>query len=417
MKEIRVAILGCGTVGGGVARILLDLEQKLQKRTECKITLATIVTRSPARSSEKFSLPKELFCGSSDTLSDEECSAQMEQVMANPTIDLIVETIGGCSPFLQKIMKQALANGKHLVTANKALLAEHGDPLFSEAEKQGVQLGFEAAICGAIPIVRSITDSFAGDDIESLSGIFNGTSNYILSKMTAEKLPFDVALKLAQDKGYAEADPTLDINGGDAGHKLSLLARLAFGQKLPYDQLEKFGIENITEDDLDFAKELGCVVKMICHATVQEGKISAAVTPMMVKESNFLSKVNGAENAVLVKNKYGGAHILVGQGAGSYETASSIVADIACISRNERANKGSSSAEEGQVSGLSDLLLPYHIIFETANHHGVTGAITTAIGKQSINIDTVGHNRHNESGNAVFAVATLPCSKKDILKA
>jgi homoserine dehydrogenase len=276
-------------------------------------------------------------------------------------------------------------------------------------------VGFEAAVCGAIPIIKTIKESFTGDEIISVSGILNGTSNYILSRMFDENLDFKTALKFAQDAGYAESDPTLDISGGDAAHKLIILIKLIFGIDLNMKQLNYQGIENISATDMEYAREIDARFKLICFAKREGDYLIASVCPMMVKNENILSGVNGATNAVRFINKYSGKHILIGAGAGSSETASSIVADILFIARYN--NKFNLGLPPGNLAfkGLSHFTIPYIITFETEDRPGITGFVTTEIGKQHINIYTVSHNRHlSDKAIAMFSIETQPCTLEQI---
>jgi len=241
----------------------------------------------------------------------------------------------------------------------------------------------------------------------------NGTSNYILTKMNEEGLSFEDALKKAQELGYAEADPTLDINGHDAGHKLSILLRLAFGIDVKFEELSIKGIDNITKDDLDFAKEMDSTIKLICYAKKDNHKIYATVQPMMVKNSNFLSMIGGSTNAVKLQNRYSQEHILIGKGAGSLETGSAIVSDIVFIARYEDKILTKGHLNPLKLVNELEIEFPYNIIFETEDKPGITGLTTTAIGNQGINIDTVGHNRHNYK-KAIFSIATMPCKLSQI---
>jgi homoserine dehydrogenase len=413
MNICRVAILGCGTVGGGVARILEDLKQDLAIRAGTPIDLVKIVDLAPASSAERHGIRREFFCGTGDRVTPDEASVYINEIINDPEIDIVVETIGGTSQFLVDIVKKLLAAGKHVVTANKALLALHNAEIFGAAQAAGVQLAYEAAVCGAIPIIKTIKESFSGDQITSISGIFNGTSNYILSRMTEEGLGFNEALKLAQEKGYAEQDPTYDINGYDAGHKLLLLIKLAFGLELKFEDIAIQGIEDITADDLEAARELDSTVKLICFAEKRGDKVFASVSPMMVKNSNFLSRIGGATNAVRLINRYAGEQILIGKGAGSLETASSIVADIVFMARHSNDKLLDDSRSGVSLMEADDFESPYNITFDLDDVPGMTGLVATAIGDQGINIDTVGHNRHNVD-RAVFPVATMPCSMKQV---
>ncbi len=340
----------------------------------------------------------------------------INEIITSDEIDLVVETIGGKSDFVYNLCLEILNSGKHLVTANKALLAERGQGIFEAALKNKVKIGFEAAVCGAIPIIKTINESFTGDKVLSVSGIMNGTSNYILTRMQSDKLEFEEALKLAQEKGYAEADPSLDINGGDAGHKLILLIKLAYGIDISMDELSTTGIENITKEDIDFANEIDAKIKLIGYAKKVNGDIYATVKPMIVKNDNFLAKVDGATNAVRINNKYSGVHLLVGEGAGSSETAMSIVSDIVFIARYGEKITDTNGAHERNFADANQFVFPYLITFNTGDVPGTTGFIATAIGKQDINIETVSHNRHSDE-KAMFSLATMPCTLEQIERA
>ncbi|MCX7986663.1 MAG: homoserine dehydrogenase [Bacteroidales bacterium] len=416
MESFNVAILGCGTVGSGVAKILLDIPEELSIRANKKINLVKIVDLYPGKSASTYNLPIDLFCGGGKDLTREEASRYIEEIITDSSINLVVETIGGTSDYLHDVMLRVLKSGKHLVTANKAMLAEKGNDLFSAAQQNNVLLGYEASVCGAIPIIKTIRESFTGDKIIEISGILNGTSNYILSTMQNEGLDFPTALKNAQEAGYAEADPTLDINGGDAAHKLTILIRLAFGANIDYFSLHKEGIDQISKEDIDFANEMGCSIKLICYARQMNGKIFAAVKPMMVKSENFLSKVNGATNCVQVNNLYSGKHYFVGKGAGSLETASSVVSDIVFAARYEQKAISMPELKNCELIEAGSIMLPYNITFATEDRPGITGLVTTAIGSQNINIDTVSHNRHNKE-KAYFSVVTMPCTLNQVKQA
>jgi len=413
MKAMNIAIFGCGTVGGGVAQIVLELQESLKERASTSICLKKIVELEPAKASERFSIPLSYFCGNGSSLSPAEANRHIDEIIASSEIDLVIETIGGKSDFVHDLCLRVINSGKHLVTANKALLAERGKDIFEAAEKMNVKIGFEAAVCGSIPIIKTIKESFTGDKVLSVSGIMNGTSNYILTQMQGEKLGFDQALKLAQQNGYAEADPSLDINGGDARHKLLLLIKLAFGIDVVKDELPVIGIENITKEDIDFADEIDARIKLICYAKKINGDIYATVRPMLVKNSNFLSEVSGATNAVRVNNKYSGVQILIGKGAGSTETAMSIVSDIVFIARYGDKIQNLPVKKEYNFADAREFVFPYLITFHTGNVPGTTGFIATAIGSQQINIETVSHNRH-AGEKAMFSVATMPCTLRQI---
>lgn len=413
MNPFNIAIIGCGTVGGGAAKIIREISESLNDRAGRQINLSKIVELNPSAAMERFELPANLFCGEGKDLTSQEAGKFIDEILNDPKINLVVETVGGTSNFVHDLCVRVCKSGKHLVSANKALLAERGKEIFEAAEKNNVSVGFEAAVCGAIPIIKTIKESFTGDEIISISGILNGTSNYILSRMLDEKLGFDEALKLAQEAGYAEADPTLDISGGDAAHKIIILMKLVFGIDVTMEQLKYQGIQNISANDMDYAKEIDSAFKLICYAKRDGDTIYGTVCPMMVKNDNFLSGVKGATNAVRTINKYSGKHILVGAGAGSTETASSIVADIMFIARYSDKMKNSLPSNKLDFKGLSHFTFPFVITFETEDRPGITGLVTTEIGKQNVNIFTVTHNRHVQNG-ALFSIETQPCTLKQI---
>lgn len=416
MKDLNVVILGCGTVGGGTAKILLEMKDEFHTKSGKNIKLKKILELYPKNASIKYDIPLELFYGNGRDLTQNDAVKFLNELYKDKEIDLVIETIGGSSDNILNIALDIIKSKKHLVTANKALLAEKGNIILNAAKENNVIVGYEAAVCGAIPIIKTISESFTGDDIISISGIMNGTSNYILSMMQDENISFKESLKLAQKNGYAETDPSLDINGIDAGHKLIILAKLAFGISITLEELSIQGINNINQDDLNFANEMECKIKLICFAKKIDGKLYATVCPMMVKNDNFLSQVNGATNALRIENKYSGVHFLLGKGAGSLETASSIVADIVFIARYSEKIINVIRPSNYEFLGSKHFVFPYNVIFETEDMPGITGIITTAIGNQNINIDTVGHNRHNKD-KAIFSIATMPCTLKSIKEA
>ena len=405
MKPLNIAILGCGTVGGGVAQILTKEKELLSARAQREISLKYIAELNPQAAIKRFGLEEKYFLAEGQPVT-------IDKILQDKDIDVVVETMGGKSDFVHNTCLNVLKNGKHLVTANKALLAERGADIFAQAAQNKLQLGYEAAVCGAIPIIKGIKECFTGDIIESVSGIMNGTSNYILTQMQLQNLDFAQALKLAQENGYAEADPSLDINGGDASHKLILLIKLAYGLKVSMQELSVVGIEDINKNDMDFAKEINASIKLICLAKLKDKKVYATVRPMAVKNDNTLSKVNYAVNAVRLDNKYSDTHFLIGKGAGSTETAMSIVSDIVFIARHGEVETYNEK-EQYVLGDAKEISFPYLVSFKTKNLPGTTGLITTCIGKQGINIETVGHNRFSGE-TADFSIETDTCSLKTI---
>jgi len=416
MKNFKVAILGCGTVGGGVAKILTEIGDELSERANCSLELAKIVELNAASAVQRFGLDEKYFVDGAKDISADQAQKAIQSILADDSIDLVVETIGGTSDFVYQLCLDVLQSGKHLVTANKALLAERGQSIFASAKANKVTIGYEAAVCGAIPAIKTIKESFSGDIVDSVSGIMNGTSNYILSAMQNQNLGFAEALKMAQDNGYAEADPSLDINGGDAGHKIIILIKLAFGIDVTMDELPRIGIEKIDREDIEFAAEIDAKIKLIGYAKRKGDDIYATVRPMMVKNDNFLSSVDGATNALRFSNRYSGVHILVGEGAGSSETASSIVGDIIFAARYNEGIDNETAAKQLTFCDDKHFEFPYLLTFSTEDAPGTTGFITSEIGAEGINIDTVSHNRRG-SDHATFSVATVPCKIDKINKA
>jgi homoserine dehydrogenase len=413
MKSFNIALIGCGTVGGGVVKIVTEINKTLEERAGRPVKVSKIVELDPLTAIKRFGLPKDLFCGGGKELTRKETEVYIDEILKDPKIDLVVETVGGTSDFVTNLCINICKSGKYLVSANKALLAERGKAIFKAAEENNVSVGFEAAVCGAIPIIKTIKESFSGDEIISVSGILNGTSNYILSRMSDDNLSFEQALKLAQEAGYAEADPTLDISGGDAAHKLIILMKLIFGVDVSMKEINYQGIQNISNTDMDYAREIDARFKLICFARQEGNHLYGSVCPMMVKNENILSRVNGATNAVRTINKYSGKHILIGAGAGSSETASSIVADILFIARYNDRMKNVLPMGNLEFRDLKQYSLPYAITFETEDRPGITGLVTTEIGRQNVNIYTVTHNRH-VSDKALFSIETQACTLTQI---
>lgn len=418
MKTFKIAILGCGTVGGGTAKILLSHADTLSRRAGVPIALIRVLDKFPDAASRRHEIPRSLFAEEGPELSTDELARATGEILGDPSIDLVVETIGGTSEALLATMLAALESGKHLVTANKAMLAAHNAKLFALAGQKRKSIGFEAAVCGAIPVIKGIEECMTGDSISSVSGIMNGTSNYILSNMTRKGMTFAEALKGAQAKGYAEADPTLDVSGGDAGHKLLILLKILFGLQASVGDFPVLGIDTITADDTRFAREVGAVIKLICHARLAGGGVYATVRPMLVRENNVLSDINGATNAVSLIGAHSGENVMIGQGAGSLETGSAIVSDIVFIARHEGSAPREYPSGGLKLLDFNDLELPYAIIFDTEDVPGITGLVTTAIGDEKINIDTVSHNlRGQDTPGALFAITTKPCSMAQIKRA
>ena len=324
MDTINVGIIGLGTVGTGVLDILTEHAALLDRRVGAPIRIARIASRSEPR------VDIGVIPFTRDTMA----------VVADPGIDIVVELIGGTTD-AATVCLEAFRNGKHVVTANKALLAQRGLEIFRAAAAAQVDIGFEASVCGAIPVIRTVRDGLAGDSIGSIIGIVNGTTNFILSQMSDSGRVFADVLREAQALGFAEADPTLDVNGSDAAQKLQILASVAFGGLVPYASIHREGIEAIDPVDIAFARDLGCRIKLLAIAKVDAGQLELRVHPALVAEDHPLASIGGAFNAVHIVGDYAGPLVLSGLGAGRRAAASSVVADIVEAAHNIRLQRPS----------------------------------------------------------------------------
>jgi homoserine dehydrogenase len=382
-RPLRVALLGCGTVGSEVARLIIDSSTDLQARIGRPLELVGIAVRRLNR--PRAGLDPELF------------TTDAEALVSRPDVDLVVEVIGGIEP-ARSLILSALRNGASVVTANKALLAEDGATLFTAAEEAEVDLYFEAAVAGAIPIVRPLRESLVGDEITSVIGIVNGTTNFILDKMDGEGAGFAETLADAQALGYAEADPTADVEGFDAAAKAAILASLAFHSRVTAADVYREGITDVTTSDIASARAIGSVVKLlaICElgdpdATGQRS-VSVRVHPAMIPRSHPLASVGGAYNAVFVESRSAGRLMFYGPGAGGSPTASAVLGDLVTVARNRvrgAAGPGESSYAARPVSPIDDVVTRYHISLEVADVTGVLANIATCFAEHGVSIQTV----------------------------
>ena len=356
---LNIGLAGLGTVGGGLVRLLSENAEEIRARSGCDFNLKAVAVRNPNR---KRDLPEGVRLTTDPmTLADD------------PDIDVVIELMGGIDT-AKELITRSLAKGKQVVTANKALLAEEGESLFRLADEKGATLLYEASVAGGIPIVQTLKESLTGNHITSLEGILNGTGNYILSEMTSKGVNFAPALAEAQEKGYAEADPTLDIDGFDTAHKLVLLIRLAWGVDYPYTKMPIEGIRNLDKMDIDFAREFGYRIKLLGRARMRDGKLEAGVFPTLVNHTYLLARVGGAYNAVRVEGNAVGSLFLHGLGAGSLPTASAVLGDLISIARqNNKLNSGFVK----QVLPQADILPPeeacntYYMRFMVKDDPGV----------------------------------------------
>ena len=390
-KTLRVGMLGCGVVGSEVARLIGANQKDLTARSGAKLELVKIGVRNLARPN----VAKDLL------------TTDLESIVKDKNIDLIIEVIGGIEP-ARTLILEALANGKSVVTANKALLAKHGAELFAAADKSGVDLYYEAAVAGAIPILRPLRESLVGDHVQRIMGIVNGTTNYILTKMDESGAAFADALAEAQALGFAEADPTADVEGFDAAAKAAILAGLAFHSRVTDSDVYREGITKITATDVAVAKSLDLVVKLLAIAELtNEGKISVRVHPTLISRSHPLASVREAFNAVFVESESAGAMMFYGRGAGGAPTASAILGDLVAVARH-RVSGGLGPRESDyadlDIAQMGSTKTRYLIRLEVADRPGVLAAVAQTFSKHDVSIQTV--RQTGRGDNAELIVMT-----------
>ncbi|MGE5238880.1 MAG: homoserine dehydrogenase [Chloroflexota bacterium] len=407
--KISVGIIGFGTVGSGTARVLLQNGALITRRTSLEIELRRIADLDITRD-RGVRLP------------DGVLTSDASAVLDDPGIQVVVECMGGIQP-AKEFMLRAIRNGKHVVTANKALLATEGNDIFRAAAEYNVEVGFEASVAGGIPIIKVLQEGLVANEIVAVYGIINGTSNYILTKMTDEKVDFSEALKEAQRLGYAEADPTFDIEGIDSAHKLTILASLAYGIPLSYDEVYKEGITRITAQDIDFAAELGYKVKLLAIAKASPGEVELRVHPTMVSSDYLVSKVDGVFNAVYVEGDAVGSTLYYGRGAGDMPTGSAIVADIVDIGRRVAAGglmrspllgrTGEGSAGP-RIRRMEEIESMYYFRFSALDKPGVLSRIAGVLGSHDISIASVIQKGRRIGGSVPLVVLTHRARERDV---
>lgn len=405
-ESISVGIIGLGTVGTGTVRILLNNNDIIQERTGLDIRLKRIADLDIKRDR-------------GISISEGILTTDANDILEDRDIDIVVELIGGIHPAKEFILR-AINNGKHVVTANKALLATEGNEIFLEAEKKGVFIGFEASVAGGIPIIKVMQEGLVGNRILNIYGIINGTSNYILTKMTEEGKDFSIALREAQELGYAEADPTFDIEGIDSAHKLTILSSLAYGIPFSYSEVYREGITRITPQDIDFAKELGYKIKLLAITKAVDGEVEMRVHPTMVPHDYMISKVDGVFNAVYVEGDAVGSTLYYGRGAGDMPTGSAVVADIVDIGKKVRTNKGRYSFLRSsglRIRKIEDIESMYCFRFSAIDKPGVLSKISGILGENNISIASVIQKGRRIGGAVPLVVLTHIAREKDVLRA
>ncbi len=377
-KIVQIGLLGFGTVGSGVVRVLTDNSQLIAQRAGTAISIKKILVRD---------LTKKRALSTAAEMTTDPAA-----VLGDPEIDIVVELLGGEEP-ARTLMLEALNRGKHVVTANKDVMAKYGRELFEAAEKNNVNLLFEASVGGGIPIIRPLKRCLAANRISEVMGIVNGTTNYMLDKMTAEGMDFATVLAEAQAKGYAEADPTADVGGLDAARKIAILASIAFGTRVRLDDVSAEGITKIEPEDIDYGRELGYVIKLLAIAQETEKGVNARVHPAFIPTTHPLAAVRDAFNAIFIHGDAVGDTMFYGRGAGSLPTASAVCADIMEAARDIVHNSSNrilcTCFEEKRISPISETESPYYIRLLAEDKPGVMAAIAGAVGAQQVSLNSV----------------------------
>ncbi|MEN2997727.1 MAG: homoserine dehydrogenase [Brevinematia bacterium] len=406
MRKVVVGVVGFGTVGGGVVDILQKNRELIRERAGVDVELKYVASKN--------------FGGSGVEILYAKKTSDYNDIIQDKEVDIVVELVGGIDvPF--DILTKAMKSGKSVVTANKALLSEKGNEIFSFAKQYGVAIGFEASVAGGIPIIRVLADSLVGDRISQILGILNGTTNFILTKMFEENMDFASALKKAQELGFAEADPTLDIDGIDTAHKISILARLAFNAYIDFNSVYVEGIRNISLDDVKYAYELGFVVKLLGISRLDDdGTIEVRVHPALISKTNQLAFVRNEYNAVLVESKNLGTSMYYGKGAGRYPTAVSVVADIVEIAKNISNPKLVAKMrdfENREIKSIGDIYSRYYLRFSVIDRPGVLSAISKILGDNNISIAAVIQKEVSPHEFVPLVMVTHHAREKDLVKA
>ncbi len=409
-KRIKIGIIGFGTVGSGTVSILLKKKKILESRLGFSIELKRIADLDIERD-RGIKVPDGMLI------------RDAREIINDPEIDIVVELIGGIHPAKEFII-QAIRNGKHVVTANKALLALEGQSIFREAVKKGVNIGFEASVAGSIPIIKIVRESLIGNRIKNIYGIINGTANYILSKMTEEGIDFKTALNEAQRLGYAEADPTLDVEGIDAAHKLTILSSLSFGIPFSYKKVYTEGISRITPADIEFAKEFGFKIKLLAIAK-QSGKgVEMRVHPTMIPEEYILSNVSGVFNAIYIEGDSTGPALYYGKGAGDMPTGSAVVSDIVDIARDiisgaEDRLRSFRIPEESNTNiiDMADIRTCYYLRLSAIDKPGVLSKISGVLGSYNISIKSMIQKGRKKERAVPVVLMTHEARERDMANA
>jgi homoserine dehydrogenase len=408
-SRIGIGIIGFGTVGAGTAKVLLDNATLIRRRVGVPVDVVRIADLDVTRD-RGLSLPPGVL------------TTDAKQVLNDPAIDIVIELIGGYDA-AKRVILDAIAAGKQVVTANKALLALHGEEIFEAASRKGVDVGFEASVGGGIPVIRALTEGLAGNTLQSIYGIINGTSNYILSRMTHDGHNFEAVLKDAQQAGYAEADPTFDIGGIDSAHKLAILVSLAYGTPVNFKEIYTEGITHITPTDIAYAKEFGFTIKLLGIAKLVDGEVEARVHPTMLSSASPIAQVEGVYNAIQLVGDAVGDVVLYGRGAGAMPTGSAVVSDVIAIGRNllkgavGRVPPASFQQDQRRplrMKPMEEISSLYYLRFMVVDRPGVLAQIAGELGRCGISISSMLQQGRREGQTVPVVIKTHMARERDV---
>ncbi|MEN6422759.1 MAG: homoserine dehydrogenase [Smithella sp.] len=412
MKEINIGLIGFGTIGTGVVRLLRQNEELITEKLGARLVLKKIADIDIA-TSRGIKINKGML------------TTDAREIINDKDIPIVIELMGGYEP-ARTFVLEAIAKGKHVVTANKALLATYGNEIFPAAQKRAVDIGFEASVGGTIPIIKTLKESLVANRINSVMGIMNGTCNFILTKMTDEDKPFDVVLKEAQKLGFAEADPTFDIEGIDTAHKMAIILSLAYGKKVNLKDIYLEGITKISREDIAFARELGYRIKLLAIAMLRNGAVEARIHPTMIPSTHLLANVNQNYNAFHIMGDASGPVFLFGQGAGMMPTASAVFSDIIDSARNvlngfncrgPLRSISETAMTKIKLIPMDDIETKYYFRFSALDRPGVLSKISGILGKYNISIAACIQKARGKKGAVPIVMTTYKAKEKDVQKA
>ena len=397
MKKIKIALLGLGNVGRGVWMILNSNKEEIMKRCGYEVEVSKVLVRDKSKT-RAVKVPDEIV------------TTDFNEILNDENIKIVIEVMGGIEP-AREYMFKCMEKKKHIVTANKMLLAKGGDELFKKADEMGIMFQYEASVAGGIPIIKGIDESLTANKIETLYGIVNGTTNYILSKMELEGAAFDGVLKEAQEKGYAEADPTSDIESYDAQYKLAILASLAFGTKIDVANIYREGITKISAVDMKYASEFNMAIKLLAIAKEVEGRVELRVHPTMIPKKHPLANVYDSYNAVFIKGNAVGDLMFYGRGAGDLPTGSAVVSDIVSIVRNGVNTENENPVVKNnlwkrEIKAMKDVESKYYVRATVLDEPGVLSEITTILGNHNVSLRSVIQKGEEEDGQVTIVLIT-----------